>query len=94
MPEKIRSKLAQDPGFLEVLRQYQDKDLGEEDHRYWCFPPFESGVNLERSVTPNRGSAYTIDDESIDDYLQFPDPLNYMIGFLCGEKPKNKVIVK
>ena len=34
-----------------------------------------TGTNdLERSVTPNRGTESAIDGETIEDYLKFPDP--------------------
>lgn len=39
---------------------------------------------LDRSITPNRGSQNTIENETIEDYLRFPDPLKYMIGFISG----------
>jgi hypothetical protein len=44
-------------------------------------------VDLERSVTPNRGTENHIDSETIEDYLKFPDPLKYMVGFMCGVVP-------
>ena len=36
-----------------------------------------SGVtenDLERSVTPNRGTESLIENERIEDYIKFPDP--------------------
>lgn len=39
---------------------------------------------MERSVTPNRGTETTIDSETIEDYLRFPDPKKHLIGFICG----------
>lgn len=90
MPEKIRQRLAEDPKYLEVLRQYQDRDYSPNDRRYWCFPQFSdedkttNQRDLERSVTPNRGSVLQIENETIDDYLNFPDPQLYMVGFITG----------
>lgn len=39
---------------------------------------------LERSLTPNKGNEINIETETIEDYLRFPDPQKYMIGFICG----------
>ena len=38
-------------------------------------------------MTPNRGTENLIDCESIEDYLRFPDPHKYMVGFICGIIP-------
>ena len=40
--------------------------------------------DLERSITPNRGNESVIDCETIEDYLRFPDPLKYLVGFIFG----------
>ena len=40
--------------------------------------------DLERSVTPNRGTEHQIENERIEDYLKFPDPKKYLIGFITG----------
>jgi hypothetical protein len=40
--------------------------------------------DLERSITPNRGTESAIDQETIEDYLKFPDPLKYLVGFIFG----------
>jgi hypothetical protein len=40
--------------------------------------------DLERSITPNRGTESTIESESIEDYLKFPDPQKYLVGFIFG----------
>ena len=90
MPEAIKKKLSADPSYLEILRAYQDKDFSHSNRRYWCFPQFKEDhmeilQDLERSVTPNRGTELTIDNESIDDYMKFPDPHKYMIGFITGQ---------
>jgi hypothetical protein len=34
----------------------------------------EEVPDLERSITPNRGTESAIESESIEDYLKFPDP--------------------
>lgn len=68
MPDQIRRKLAQDPTYLEVLRDYQDRDFSKADHRFWSFPSYSKG-SLQRSVTPNRGTAVKIDEETLADYL-------------------------
>jgi hypothetical protein len=40
--------------------------------------------DLERSITPNRGNESVIDCETIEDYLKFPDPHKYLVGFIFG----------
>jgi hypothetical protein len=40
--------------------------------------------DLERSVTPNRGTEALIDQETVEDYLKFPDPRKYLVGFIFG----------
>jgi hypothetical protein len=40
--------------------------------------------DLERSITPNRGNESIIDCETIEDYLKFPDPQKYLVGFIFG----------
>jgi hypothetical protein len=40
--------------------------------------------DLERSITPNRGNESVIDCETIEDYLKFPDPQKYLVGFIFG----------
>ena len=40
--------------------------------------------DLERSVTPNRGTGTVVDSETIEDYLKFPDPNKYLVGFMIG----------
>lgn len=49
-------------------------------------------ADLERSITPNRGTESVIDSESIEDYLKFPDPNKYLIGFVFGvfKAPSNQ----
>jgi hypothetical protein len=92
-PEHIRNKIASKPQYIEVLRNYQDRDYSGANRRYWCFPHFreelEEGesltMDLERSVTPNRGSEIAIDNETIEDYVRFPDPKEYLVGFVCGQ---------
>lgn len=39
---------------------------------------------LDRSLTPNRGSQSKIEQETIEDYLRFPDSQKYMVGFIFG----------
>jgi hypothetical protein len=39
---------------------------------------------LDRSLTPNRGSQIKIEQETIEDYLRFPDSQKYMVGFIFG----------
>lgn len=41
-------------------------------------------LDLERSLTPNRGTETAVDSETIEDYLKFPDPKKYLVGFICG----------
>jgi hypothetical protein len=45
--------------------------------------------DLERSITPSRGTESVIDSETIEDYLKFPDPLKYLIGFIFGVYKNN-----
>jgi hypothetical protein len=74
-----------------VLRNYQDREFSGSNRRYWCFPHFKEEIDegdeqdhdLERSVTPNRTSEVMIDNETIEDYVKFPDPWLYLIGFIC-----------
>lgn len=40
--------------------------------------------DLERSITPSRGTENQIDTETMDDYLRFPDPRKFLVGFICG----------
>ena len=92
MPEEILQKLASDPSYLEVLKSYQDKEFCPHHRRYWCFPEYKSenrndtsNQDLQRSVTPKRGTESVIDNETIEDYIRsFPDPQKYMVGFVCG----------
>lgn len=77
--------LAKDPSYLEVIKSYQDQDFGNTGNRFWSFPPYEKG-ELERSVSPNRGTASSIDDETLEDYSKFPDPHNHLIGFMCSKR--------
>ena len=39
---------------------------------------------IDCSVSPNKGSQNAIEHETIEDYLRFPDPLKYMVGFIAG----------
>ena len=61
-------------------------------HKY-SFPETSGNENkqynsdLGRSLTPKRSKASQISGESQHEYLNFPDPQLYMIGFQC-EKPK------
>lgn len=41
-------------------------------------------------MTPQRSQAFSIDDESLEDYLEFPDPQQYMIGFIYGNRKEKK----
>jgi hypothetical protein len=49
-------------------------------------------ADLERSITPNRGTESTIESESMEDYLKFPDPQKYLVGFIFGvhKTPSNQ----
>lgn len=51
-----------------------------------------ASADLERSITPNRGNESAIDCETMEDYLKFPDPQKYLVGFIFGvyQPPSNQ----
>ena len=46
--------------------------------------------DLGRSLTPKRSRASQIGGESMHEYLNFPDPQLYMIGFQCVSPAQSK----
>lgn len=43
----------------------------------------EKRAEIGRSLTPKRSKAKKISEETMFDYLNFPDPSLYLVGFEC-----------
>lgn len=46
-------------------------------------PNSENRTEIERSMTPGKSKSNKIREETMLDYLNFPDPQLYLIGFVC-----------
>ncbi|CDW78739.1 UNKNOWN [Stylonychia lemnae] len=92
LPEPIKQRLQNDITYLEKIRNYKDDKINPYLRRYWSFPSFkddnDSGksVDLERSMTPSREQTNSVNIETLEEYLRFPDPHKYMIGFISKKE--------
>jgi hypothetical protein len=58
--------------------------ISEQDSMHIGSEKSGQSVDLDRSVTPNRGTEVSVENETIEDYLKFPDPKKYLVGFISG----------
>ena len=48
-------------------------------------PNSDNRTEIERSMTPGKSKTNKIREETMLDYLNFPDPQLYLVGFVCFE---------
>jgi hypothetical protein len=71
------------PEFKELPTQV----LRNQHSKYTEQTKTEKQIEIGRSCSPRRSKANKIREETMFDYLNFPDPQLYLVGFVCIDNP-------
>ena len=95
MPKNVAQTLQCDPKQLLAIKKLKNTRTKKREHvatpsfpNYWSFPAYENthrGLHLE--AEEENLSEEFIDERINQDNVDFPDPLEYLIGFYSHESP-------